>query len=464
MNAAHNTKIGPKSLSSEEGKKPKLLGPLTLKKLKPGAPVLVDNGENTGLRVKCGSTGLKTFSYRYKSPETGMLTQIKIGNFPNVSLSEARVELVKLKNLRKSGVCPKAERLRQKEQENQQRLDLQQVAQTKSFTVESLVELYLGGFIEDRYISDKKDPTKQKKVAGARKPKGQVETRRTLYGDAVRVLGQKSANKVTRKDVVNMVLEVVERGANVQAGNVVRELSSAYEYAIGLGHFDDEFANPALLAKASLKQAKLKLTSAKGKRVLTDPELKLVLKWLPGSGYSVTQKNILRFTLWTGSRTGEVCDAQWRDIDFEKATWHIRDPKNGADRYVQLSTQSLEFLKQLKLTNENYLFPSKRAGKPIQQKSLTETKWQLKNADNLTNRRKFSEAQRWLTSIEDWSPHDIRRTVRTGLSRLGCPRDVAEAALGHSAKGIEGTYNLHSYEKECKLWLQKWADHVSALI
>ena len=38
------------------------------------------------------------------------------------------------------------------------------------------------------------------------------------------------------------------------------------------------------------------------------------------------------------------------------------------------------------------------------------------------------------------------RTVRTGLSRLGCPSDVAEAILGHSKKGIEGTYNLHGYE------------------
>ena len=51
-NAAQSTKNGPKSLSSEEGKKPTLLGLLTLKKRKSGALALVDNGENTGLRVK----------------------------------------------------------------------------------------------------------------------------------------------------------------------------------------------------------------------------------------------------------------------------------------------------------------------------------------------------------------------------------------------------------------------------
>jgi integrase len=66
--------------------------------------------------------------------------------------------------------------------------------------------------------------------------------------------------------------------------------------------------------------------------------------------------------------------------------------------------------------------------------------------------------------MEDWNPHDLRRTVRTGLSKLGCPSDVAEAVLGHSKKGIEGTYNLHGYEEECAIWLQKWADYMDGLI
>ena len=42
--------------------------------------------------------------------------------------------------------------------------------------------------------------------------------------------------------------------------------------------------------------------------------------------------------------------------------------------------------------------------------------------------------------------------------------DIAEAVLGHSKKGIEGTYNLHNYEAECAEWLQKWADHMEKLI
>lgn len=61
------------------------------------------------------------------------------------------------------------------------------------------------------------------------------------------------------------------------------------------------------------------------------------------------------------------------------------------------------------------------------------------------------------------TPQDLRRSVRTGLSRLGSRNEVAEAVLGHSRKGIEGAYDLHTYEPECREWLQRWADHLDTL-
>ena len=440
----------------------KPLSARAIEAMRPGEKDRSDTGENTGLRVSCGSTGARTFFYRYNSPETDKLTQMKIGSYPDMGLAQARLELVRLKALRRSGVCPKAESLRLQQQERE-RIALEQRQQaTTSFTVHDLVDLYLTEAIEDRMIIDPNTGAK-KRVAGARKPKGQAETRRTLYGDAVRVLGQQPAARITRRDVVDMVKGIVDRGANVQAGNVLRELSAAYEYAIGLGRFDDSFANPAVLAKASLKAARLRLTSVKGKRVLSDKELRLLLAWLPGSGFSATQKSIIRFTLWTGCRSGEVCLAEWRDIDLEEATWHIHASKNGAERYVQLPMQAVAFLRQLKLGTEAYLFPSTKTGVPLQQKSLTETKWHLKNPDKVKNGARFRPQQLWLDSIPDWAPHDLRRTVRTGLSRLGCRSEVAEAVVGHSKKGIEGTYDLHDYEAECKEWLQKWANHLDTL-
>lgn len=110
------------------------------------------------------------------------------------------------------------------------------------------------------------------------------------------------------------------------------------------------------------------------------------------------------------------------------------------------------------------MFPSSRTGSHIQQKSITEIKWHLKNPDKIKNGRAYKKEELWLDTIDDWAPHDLRRTVRTGLARLGCRREIAEAVIGHSKESLEGTYNLHSYDKDCREWLQIWADHLDALM
>ncbi|EAB4492542.1 tyrosine-type recombinase/integrase [Salmonella enterica] len=408
--------------------------------MKPGDKDKADVGENRGLRVSCGATGVKSFFYRYTSPLTGKLVQVKIGNFPQTSLAAARLKLNELKLLRQEGRCPASEL----KQEKQLRAIEAEQAKVPELTVQGLVELYLTERIEDRKTKDGKI------IPGARKKKGQDEVRRTLYADAVDKLGDRNAAEITRNDVITLINGIVARGAQVQAGNVLRELSLAYEFAIGLGRFDASFANPALLAKSSLRQTRIKLTNNRGTRVLSEAELKKFLQWLPGSTFSPTIKNVLRLTLWTGCRTGEVCNMAWKDVDLEKGTIHLRETKTGVERYVQLSTQAIDFLKVLRLNSDTYLFPSTRTRRPIQQKYLTENAWRLRESGQMLD-------------IPSWTPHDLRRTVRTGLSRLQCPNEVAEAILGHTKGGVEGIYNLYKYDDECKKWLQIWANYISDL-
>jgi integrase len=410
--------------------------------MKPGSRDLSDTGEYRGLRVSCGTAGTKSFYYRYKSPLTGKLVQMKLGAFPTMSLSDARQALEGLKGIRSSGRCPATEK---REGEQAVKESESKSRKQKEFTVRALVDLYLEQYIDDRMVNGKI-------VSGARKPKGQDEVRRTLYADPIRMLGKKPASAVTRKDITNMVKAIVDRGANVQAGNALRELLAAYEFAIGLdAYFDDEFVNPCIQAKAGLRQAKIRLTSQRGKRILNDTELALLLRWLPEAAYTTTQKNVIRMALWTGCRTGEVVNAEWRHIDLKKKSWHLPETKMFVERYVQLPEQAVEFLKQLRLMTGKYLFPSSRTGLPIQQKQLTEQAWRLRISKRMLD-------------INHWTPHDLRRSVRTGLSRLGCPSKVGEAVLGHSKKGIEGTYDLHQYESECREWLQVWANHLDELV
>lgn len=434
-----------------------------IEKMKPDS-FRADIGEYEGLRVACGKTGLKSFIYRYRSPIDNKLKKVKIGTYPDISLAEARVVLLELKAQRRAGRCPAAE-TKELKQIKKQQLATQPSDIQKNITVKDMIELYLTNVIEDRFVKDPKTE-ELKKIPGARKLKGQLEARRTLYCDVVGVLGELLASDITRKEVVILVKGIIDRGAKVQAGRVLSEFTNAYEYAIGLEMFGDNFANPALLAKANFKQARVKLTSNKRKRMLNDDELIVVLKWLPTSGFSSKHQSILKIALWTGCRTGEACNAEWKDINLDKSTWHIRESKNEAERYVQLPKQCVEHLRNLlskNPLNQSYLFTSERTNGPLRQKTISEAKWRLKTPDKVTS-QKFRPEQLWPESLADWNPHDLRRTVRTALSRLGCPNDVAEAVIGHSKKGIEGTYNLHLYESECRMWLQKWADYIDELL
>lgn len=228
-----------------------------------------------------------------------------------MSLAEARVKLQALKQLRLRGVCP-ATQLKQEKVNSRVAKTVE--IENEKITVRDVVEIYLKNVIEDRVVIDQRTGA-EKVISSSRLPKGQDEARRTLYSDAVRILGDRPAIEVTRKKVVEMTRQIIDRGAYVQAGRVLSELSSAFEYAIGLDYFPDYFANPALQAKASLKQSRIKLTPNKRMRVLDDNELRRVFNWLPVSGFSKHHKNILRLTLFTGYRTGEICGAEWADFD-----------------------------------------------------------------------------------------------------------------------------------------------------
>ncbi|MCX4036440.1 tyrosine-type recombinase/integrase [Aeromonas caviae] len=427
-------------MSADKGNK--ALSFRAIEVMKPTDSDKADNGVNRGLRVTCGKTGKKTFFYRYTSPVTNKLIQISLGVFPAVSLEQARIKLRELKLIRQQGRCPATEA-------RAAALELKQQIKNESelgmFTLQAMIELYLQNHIEDQRL-----PNGTIK-SGARKKKGQAEARRTLYGDAVPMLGERLARDVSRQDIIDLVMSIVNRGANVQAGNVLREILAAYDYSMGMGKFDDQFINPALQAKVSLVRTKVKLTSKKGSRFLNDDEIKLFLAWLPSSKFTEVQKNIFRMTLWTGCRTGEICEATWRNIDLNEGVFHIRESKTGVAREIQLPRQCIHFLRINKIGNEVYLFPSQRTGKPIKQKQLTESAWVMREADLMLD-------------IPRWTPHDLRRTVRTGLSRLQCPSEVAEAILGHTKKGLVGTYDLHRYTEQSREWLQRWADHLDTLV
>ena len=65
--------------------------------------------------------------------------------------------------------------------------------------------------------------------------------------------------------------------------------------------------------------------------------------------------------------------------------------------------------------------------------------------------------------IDAFTLHDLRRTCRTGLSRLKVEPHIAERVLNHAQEKIAGTYDQWEYIEEKRDALDKWAAHLEGL-
>jgi integrase len=395
--------------NSESGKKPSFLA---------------DAPPHSGLRLLAYESGNKTWVYRYRNKITGQLKQVKIGSFSSeLGLAKAREYFNKYKAERDNGGCP-ATRLKSEKNEAK---EIVKLAKVKPYTVEDMMDHYIVEHVEQK-----------------RTIKGYTEIRRLSNKDIVPNVGKLVAKELSRANVHDLIQQIAARAPAI-ASDVRRELRAAFDYSISAGRIPEHTNNPTTGVKAPER--------GKGKRILTDNELVLFLEWLPTAPFSDNVKDALLLALYTGCRSGEIVQASWKNIDLDKGTYHLTDTKTGVDRTVQLSTQAIQLLSKRLDNNSDYVFPSNRSKTHIQQKAIVIALCHKRNG----------VVPKDTLKIDNWSAHDLRRTTRSGLSRLRCPSNIAEAVLGHSKKGIEGTYDLHQYEDECKEWLQVWCDHLSSL-
>jgi integrase len=66
-----------------------------------------------------------------------------------------------------------------------------------------------------------------------------------------------------------------------------------------------------------------------------------------------------------------------------------------------------------------------------------------------------------------WRYHDLRRTMATGMAKLGVDLPVVEKILNHTSgsfAGVVGIYQRHSFAEEKRAALDAWGHYVKVLI
>jgi integrase len=66
--------------------------------------------------------------------------------------------------------------------------------------------------------------------------------------------------------------------------------------------------------------------------------------------------------------------------------------------------------------------------------------------------------------LTPWRLHDLRRTMRTNLGKLGVPPHIAELVINHAKGGVEAIYDRHRYQREIKAALALWAERLIAIV
>jgi integrase len=146
----------------------------------------------------------------------------------------------------------------------------------------------------------------------------------------------------------------------------------------------------------------------------------------------------------TGARRDEIAKLRWSEIDGATIKLEGGRTKTGAPHTIPLSSAAQALLKSLPHLGD-FVFSGAR---PMS--NWTKSKLRLDGASGVTN----------------WRIHDLRRTVATGLQKLGANLQTIESVLGHtsgSRSGVVGVYQRHSFEAEKREALEAWGIHVMGL-
>jgi len=217
---------------------------------------------------------------------------------------------------------------------------------------------------------------------------------------------------------------------------------------------------------------------AKRERVLSDQEISEI--WRAAGDAASPYGTIIRLLMLTGQRRGEVACMAWGELSDDLATWTLpgERTKNGQVHVVPLSAPARDLLKAL-LPNDaseakRALNDRRAAGALVLPGALgtpfagwSKAKRGLDKAIADARAKGAATADISPAPLIPWSVHDLRRTVATGLQRLGVRLEVTEAVLNHisgSRGGIAGVYQRHDWATEKRAALDSWAAHVASML
>ena len=243
--------------------------------------------------------------------------------------------------------------------------------------------------------------------------KSTVEREIVLYKKWLKpFLGDVKLNLISRISLVSILNEMKKAGLSNRTLN----------YAIALTRQVFNFAIKEELFSGNNPAAKFEFPKTDNKRMrfLTNDELDKLLTELKKRSYAVYLMAVLSANC--GLRAGEIFNLTWADIDLQRKTLFIKDPKNGKNRHAYINQRVYEELSQLKPgLGSQFIFPSKNGNK-IEHVSRT-----FERAVKATKLNKGISDRRQKVVF-----HSLRHTFASRLVQKGVSLYEVKELLGHT--------------------------------
>ncbi len=380
-------------------------------------PYKLQDGQ--GLYLDVRPSGAKIWRYRYWKADgkDGLFT---VGEYPSVSLADARKEREWARDQVKQGLNPTQSR----EAERLERMG--EHANTFEVVAREWIEQNRSHW----------SPTYLRQVE------------RFLGKDVFPKIGAFPIRMVKAAHILEIIREVEKRGAQSIAVLIRQWAGQIFRYAVATLRADSD---PAAALYGSIKRAPVRHNPP-----LSKDEIPRFLNLLSDYGGYRGTVIALRLMLYTFVRTVELRKAEWTEFDFDAAEWRVpagrmkmkKQMKVGESHIVPLSRQALELLTELKTLSggRQFLFPNLRTPKTC----MTATT--------------INKALERMGYAGKFSGHGFRSTASTLLHEMGWRSELIERQLAHAERDkVKAAYNHAEYLPERREMMQAWSDWIDEL-
>jgi integrase len=375
-----------------------------------------------GLYLVIQPSGVKSWSVRFRNSE-GRTRKYTIGRWADVSISAAREEARRVIEAARLGRDPQEEKLRRRHG-----------SQANLFHA-----------VAADYIERQARPNNRSWKVTARHLGLRVERNGTLQPAPTGYFARwskRTVGAVTKPDVQELIDDVRAHSGRVAANRHLAALKVFFNWCV---ERDILPSSPAAHIRRPTKE------EARD-RVLEDFELRVI--WAATGEVQPVYGDLVRALMLLGQRPNEV--GGMREAELSGDVWTISAARTKNKRAHQVPLVGLAWQLVSSRPRLNGMIFTVFGKKPIAA-SASKAKAQLDEAITRVHGKPLSP----------WQLRDLRRTVASGMARIGVDHLVADRALNHKSgaqSAIAATYNRHAYMAERRAAFEKWDGHVRELI